>query len=155
MKREIEEKFKNDHETLKKSYDDAVVKHRNEVGMIKLRLESEFDEERTALKSNLADALTNQGCNLDKENMLLEKLSEMEVASKNDLENFDLRVKEVRQEHAAQIDEMLAQLDLVEAEHSQRYSAIEKSLIERTPLFRLLDHTSRSPTSTSPVGIGI
>ena len=137
-KRESEDKFNAEREALKSSEKEIVAKHMQELLKLKAELEQELATERQSMETKLSEALANQESQSDREKELTQKLSKLEEASKKDSENFDIRVKEVRIEHAAQIDEMLSQLDLVEAEHNQRYDTIEKSVTQKDAIISAL-----------------
>ena len=47
-------------------------------------------------------------------------------------------MRKVRDEHTAQIDEMLSQLDLVEAEHNEHKAAMERALVEKDAIISAL-----------------
>jgi len=51
---------------------------------------------------------------------------------------FEREVEKVREEHRAEIDELLSQLDLVEAEHNERYAEKEQSVSQKDAIIAAL-----------------
>lgn len=58
-------------------------------------------------------------------------VSELKAQREQDREEFNRRIREVREEHNKEIDDLLKQLDLVEAEHIEKASVREKLVGEK------------------------
>jgi chromosome segregation ATPase len=69
---------------------------------------------------------------------LLQKITAMEAQTVADRKEYESQVREVRAEHGKEIEEMLSQLDLVEAEADQRYARTEKVVIAKDAVISAL-----------------
>lgn len=69
---------------------------------------------------------------------LLQKITAMEAQTVADRKEYESQVREVRAEHGKEIEEMLSQLDLVEAEADQRYTRSEKVVIAKDAVISAL-----------------
>ena len=128
-----------ERDAAKKCAEDVVTKHQKELVRLNTDLEREHHAELTLMENRFNDALAAKLSQSDREKELLtEELLNLQESCKKDSENFALRVKMVREEYTAQIDEMLSQLDLVEAEHNQRNTTMQKSVIEKDAIISAL-----------------
>eukprot|EP00545_Synedropsis_sp_CCMP1620_P000153 CAMPEP_0119008762 /NCGR_PEP_ID=MMETSP1176-20130426/3919_1 /TAXON_ID=265551 /ORGANISM="Synedropsis recta cf, Strain CCMP1620" /LENGTH=894 /DNA_ID=CAMNT_0006961159 /DNA_START=189 /DNA_END=2873 /DNA_ORIENTATION=+ len=135
---ESEEQLNNERTTFKTTEEEMWSKHKTELLKLKEELKEQLEAERKAMDSELHDARANQESQSDREKELLEKLSRLEIASRREKDAFTLRVEGVKQEHTTQIDEMLAQLDMIEAEHTERHSSLEKSMEQKEAIISAL-----------------
>jgi hypothetical protein len=62
------------------------------------------------------------------EEELLKRTAELEAQAQATIRNCEAQVRKVREDHANEIDELLSQLDLVEAEHTASSSEQDKAL---------------------------
>lgn len=118
--------------------ENLIATHKQELVRLKTELQHEHHAELTLMETRLNDALASQVSQSDREKLLTEELSNLKESRKKDSENFDLSVNMVREEYTAQIDEMLSQLDLVEAEHNQRNATMERTVIEKDAIISAL-----------------
>lgn len=133
-----ENELNNERTIFKQKEEDMWCKHKHELQQLREALNEQLEAERKAMETELHDVQASQQSQSDREKELLEKLSRLEIASRKEKDAFDTRVADVQKEHTVQIDEMLAQLDLIEAEHSERYSSLEESVDQKDAIISAL-----------------
>jgi len=91
-------------------------------------------EMEQALK-NLETQLANMHAD---DSMLTNKLSALQASTEADKKEYEQKLVNLRLEHGKEMDEVLAQLDLVEAEHQQRMNVKERSISDKDAVISAL-----------------
>lgn len=113
---------------------ELIVRHQQEMEDLKTAHEAERrknEEDMEALRASTAGQR-------NREEVLEAKVVSLENTLAERQGEADRRVKEVRDSHASQIDEMLLQLDLVEAEHQERCKELESGLQQKEAIIAAL-----------------
>jgi hypothetical protein len=95
------------------------VTHEVELESAKVQAKKEMEKELKSLEEYIENTKTG-------DSELLQKIAAMEAQTVADRKEYESQVRDVRAEHGAEIEEMLSQLDLVEAEADQRFTRTEK-----------------------------
>jgi hypothetical protein len=134
LKDSLEAERKEWKTSLESNQEEMQSRYENKIQKLEELLEKQrqdFDKEKNEIMVMQRDAST-------KENELSEKLVALEAQAHTDKEEYAKGLQQVRDEHTAEIDEMLAQLDLVEAEHNQKYEAKLESIKQKEAIIAAL-----------------
>lgn len=97
--------------------------------------------EKTELQAKIEDLQAKhvEGLELAKsQSSELGKLAEVESKAELEKAQYNRKIREVRAEHSKEIEELITQLDLIEAEHNQRFNEKEKQVAEKDTVISAL-----------------
>mmetsp|Transcript_18277 Transcript_18277/g.27701 ORF Transcript_18277/g.27701 Transcript_18277/m.27701 type:complete len:865 (-) Transcript_18277:83-2677(-) len=124
----LEEIFEVKAESIRR-LEDLDKKHCMLMKQLEQESQKKTESEREEMERKLKDSLESQeAIFLSRETELAKLLSQLEKASETDRGNYNERVEEVRKKHTTEIDDMLVQLDLLEAEHKDRTRSLEQAV---------------------------
>jgi ABC-type transporter Mla subunit MlaD len=106
-------------------------KHEGEVESAKDEAKTEMEAEFCVLEETVKSMEMG-------DNELMKKVAELQAKTEADRIEYTHRVREVCAEHGKEIEELLTQLDLVEAEHNKRYKQKEKYIKEKDTIISAL-----------------
>jgi hypothetical protein len=124
---DLVEQLENERIEFQRSRDDLISSQKAEMDEAKAK----FDAEQILLEGKLKETTEKYNCVVQEKEGMFQEVEE-------ESRNFDLRLNQIREEHNSQIDEMLCQLDLVEAEHHERYNSLEKLVVEKDAIISAL-----------------
>ena len=139
-------------QTLASQLDEKDEAHKLELDLVKKESQEAIDRELASLEESLKQMEMG-------DSEAKKKVKQLQGDNDTLRLEADVRVKELRDSHAKEIDEMLAQLDLVEAEHREKFSEKEKMLLEKEAVIAALGsqlaeaQTRLSTTSESQEGL--
>jgi hypothetical protein len=117
--------------TLETKVVDLKKKHRTELADAKAQVKEEMEKELLALEDTIKMRELGDGS-------LTNKIAELQAKTETDRVEYSRRVREVRAEHSKEIDDLLNQLDLVEAEHNERYKQKDILILEKDAVISAL-----------------
>ena len=129
-KKETMLSFQKQIETLKRDHD-------IEVESLKEELRAAKEEYQIEMEGLLSSSAKDDELNIEKFE-LMQKIVSLESQVEADKKKFDMDIQKVSDEHSAEIDELLAQLDVVEEEHKDKVEALEKSVREKETIISAL-----------------
>jgi len=92
-----------------------------------------------AFQAELARAKESKsGCSFAEEQALREELASVTEQAKRDRTKYEQCLKQIQDDHAKESEELLAQLDLVEAEHKEKLQQVSKGAAEKDALITSL-----------------
>jgi chromosome segregation ATPase len=106
-------------------------KHKGEVESAKDEAKKEMEAEFRVLEETVK--AMEMG-----DNELTKRVAELQAKTVADRKEYSHRVREVRAEHGKEIEELLSQLDMVEAEHNERYKQKDKYMKEKDTVISAL-----------------
>ena len=129
-KKETMLSFQKQIDSLKKDHDE-------EIKSLKDELRAAKEEYQIEMEALLSSSAKDDELNIEKFE-LMQKIVSLESQVESDKEKFDMDIQKVSDEHSAEIDELLAQLDVVEEEHKDKVEALERSVREKETIISAL-----------------
>lgn len=108
-----------------------VVSHRKDVEEATRKAKAEMECELKTLEATVKAMEADDGA-------LTGRIAELKSRTEADRAEYTRRIQQVREEHTKEIDDLLNQLDLVEAEHNEKYSAKQKLVKEKEAVISAL-----------------
>jgi hypothetical protein len=146
-----------------KQIDELVQKHEAEVENLKTQHQQQLDAVRKEAEDEMNSRLSDE-----EESLLRQKITSMEEQEKDmrnqisslqeemakQRQNFDSRLRKVTESHTRELEELVSQLDLVEAEQNTKMVDQEKAAMEKDAIIsalgtQLADANTRTATMDS------
>ena len=121
-----------------KEIDKIKVSHDVEVNVLNSDQEKRFEDLQDVLKLERNEALNRLRESSSREKHLIEKVSQLETDTEQARMNSQLREQELSKEHATEIDELISQLDLVEAESKKESNILEATMKQKDAIVAAL-----------------
>lgn len=123
--------------------------HDSELNAIDLEREKQLDDLRVQLERRMAETLSHLSDVAAREKTLLDKVSQLEAEADQAQGDVQRRVQELRKEHSSEIDELISQLDLVEAENKKEFTVLENKMKQKDAIIAALGTQLAEATSRS------
>ena len=155
---QVKDKLRSDVEVLERRLSSVASANSKEIDKIKALHDVEVqvlnsDHEihcghlRDELALERAEALNRLKESSSREKDLMEKVSQLETETEQARVNSQLREQELSKEHAAEIDELISQLDLVEAESKKESTTLEATMKQKDAIVAALGTQLAEATS--------
>lgn len=126
---------------------DIKASHASEINEMTLQRQRQLDDLRVEMERRMAETLSHLSEVATREKALLEKVSTLEAEVGQAQGDVQRRVQELRKEHSSEIDELISQLDLVEAENKKEFTLLENKMKQKDAIIAALGTQLAEATS--------
>lgn len=133
-KKEAEASLQSQIQELQKEHEKETIFFKNEIKRAKDEYENELQSQ---IGAEAHSSSKDEQMKIEKFEMM-QKIIAYEAQQESDSKKFEIKIKKIVDDHAAEIDELLAQLDLVEEEHSEKVLTLEKNVHEKETIIGVL-----------------